>query len=345
MSSILVKKNFVNLRKNKNKILIFIFTIICFVHLFSWFLIKPDDFLNQDIFYTWKEGFRIAEGINPYERILSGSVRLNDKYPVYFPLSFLFSALLCKLGIRDFSSFLTIWRPLNLIAQIVLSYSIYYFYNIKGHWKLGIIAVSISSFGNLGLYILKVQSVEYFAISFLLMSLIFLRKKIIFSSILLGLSLSIKHLGVLFLPFILYEVYKINREKNNIKSFSTLKRFIIISIGIPSLISLPFFFKSPIGFIKSIFFTVTRTDRFGTINFNTTLALDIVKILMVFLIIILFIIYLKDKIPFHLCLSFIMLIFNQFYVNSFIQYKYWGLIFLLVTFAGSLKNNSSISKV
>ena len=58
----------------------------------SWLLINvtsrfyQHDDKNEDVYYIYLEGKRIIDGENPYERILEGDMRINKKYPTYFPL-------------------------------------------------------------------------------------------------------------------------------------------------------------------------------------------------------------------------------------------------------------------
>ena len=40
--------------------------------------ISPSDLLEEDMYYIWLEGKRIANGENPYARVLAGNMRNND---------------------------------------------------------------------------------------------------------------------------------------------------------------------------------------------------------------------------------------------------------------------------
>src|SRR5687768_7823003 len=66
------------------------------LHRFLW--IHPDDLMMEDIYYIWLEGKRIINGENPYGRVLTGNMRNNDKYATLFPIAYLLSALIQKIG-------------------------------------------------------------------------------------------------------------------------------------------------------------------------------------------------------------------------------------------------------
>src|SRR5690242_5186208 len=53
---------------------------------------------GTDIYYNWVEGRNILSGQNPYARILSSDMRVNKKYPTYFPLIYFLSTVSQKLG-------------------------------------------------------------------------------------------------------------------------------------------------------------------------------------------------------------------------------------------------------
>lgn len=45
---------------------------------------------DSDISYIWFEGYHLVrEGKNPYQRIVDGNMRENNKYPTYLPLFYL----------------------------------------------------------------------------------------------------------------------------------------------------------------------------------------------------------------------------------------------------------------
>src|SRR5512144_813675 len=72
------------------------------IHMRFWSL----DTVGSDTYYSWVEGRRILDGKNPYERILHGNMQENNKYATYFPLFYEASALLQRIGIRQYQPWL-----------------------------------------------------------------------------------------------------------------------------------------------------------------------------------------------------------------------------------------------
>src|SRR5436190_17533828 len=64
------------------------------------------DTVGSDTYYSWVEGRRILDGKNPYERILHGGMDENNKYATYFPLFYETSALVQRMGIRQYQAWI-----------------------------------------------------------------------------------------------------------------------------------------------------------------------------------------------------------------------------------------------
>ena len=86
---------------------------------------------QEDIYYSFREGQRILNGENPYERILSGNMRDNKKYATYFPVFYELSYATQALGLEQFSTWLVFWRRVfvafNLGTAILLFYAFWRF--------------------------------------------------------------------------------------------------------------------------------------------------------------------------------------------------------------------------
>ena len=74
------------------------------------FIVRPDIDDKNDLYYDFLEAERLIAGENPYERILSGDMRNNQKYATYFPLFYLLSAGVLKLGFQEFQQYVAFWR-------------------------------------------------------------------------------------------------------------------------------------------------------------------------------------------------------------------------------------------
>ncbi|MEO1180319.1 MAG: hypothetical protein AAFX51_05560, partial [Cyanobacteria bacterium J06636_28] len=94
----------------------FIFLLLAsagfFIHCSFWHT-PAEELQGHDMYYIWLEGKRIIAGENPYARVLAGNLRENDKYATYFPIAYLLSALVQKLGFLDYRDWLYFWRPLS----------------------------------------------------------------------------------------------------------------------------------------------------------------------------------------------------------------------------------------
>ena len=135
------------------------------MHMSFWF--TPADALrDEDIYYIWLEGKRIIAGENPYARVLVSDMRDNDKYATYFPLAYLFSALVQKLGLPEFLDWLYLWRPLSFSFHMgIVALVLRYFY-VRGLWILGVVAAAIVLLGRWSVYIARVHHLEFAAIFF-----------------------------------------------------------------------------------------------------------------------------------------------------------------------------------
>lgn len=300
--------------------LLIIFSLII-LHIGAFHLFKSNDLFTEDIYFSWEEGLRIAKGINPYERIIGSDLRVNDKYPTYLPLFYVFAAFLNKIGLQTFDSFLNIWRIINFLSHTTIIFLIFRLFNSKKLFVQGVFACTVIGFSNISLHIIKIQHLEFFSIAFLLLSISFIRERPSLSGILMGISILIKHFSILFLPFLMLNLYssKPNKEK---KLFLQFSKNLIITI---SIFLIPFLIWNPIGFISSIGFSITRATTIPLLD-------DAYKIL--YLIIYLGLILIARKIttiPFQLSFLAIFL-FNEFNPTVFRQYYFWVLIMGILAF-------------
>jgi hypothetical protein len=147
------------------------------MHISFWFT-PASDLMGQDIYYIWLEGKRIIAGENPYARVLASDMRANDKYATYFPLAYLFSALVQKLGLPDFLDWLYLWRPLSFSFHIGIVALTLSFFCRRGLWLFGFVAAAILLLGRWSIYITRVHHLEFAAIFFLLLSLVLLQTSV-----------------------------------------------------------------------------------------------------------------------------------------------------------------------
>jgi uncharacterized membrane protein len=301
------------------------------IHVNFW--LTPSDSLKQeDIYFIWLEGKRIITGENPYARVLLGDMRVNDKYATYFPLAYLFSALVQKLGFPDFRDWLYLWRPISFAFHIGIVALILRYFQMRGLWILGFVASIIILLGRWSIYIVRIHHLEFAAIFFLVFSLVLLKEKTKLSLLMFSISLAIKHIAIFLLP--LYLIYLWKNGANNRQAKDLVFGFFII-LSIPFLTSLPFLIWNAEGFFKSILFSATR---FENSHIKETPSVDVIfsqkftwivglraKFLMLFLMGMLYLSFLKEKVSMFLSSTITMTIFLYFNSVLFLQYFLWPL--------------------
>ena len=312
--------------------LLFLIIITFFVHLSWWRSITIIDLIKEDIFYAWKEGVNIINGINPYERILSGDFRFNQKYPTYLPLIYLFSAFLYKSGIDSFWGFINIWRAISFIGHTFIGVTIFYLYSQKGYKGLGFVAAFVLLTGRWSNYVIKVQHLELITVGLLLASLLIFSKKPFISGLLMAGSICLKHFGVIILPIVLIRIYELNKKENN-EFRRIFKNYLNGLIAPLIVINTPFMIANLNGFVASLLFPITRIgqDHGVATGVNPTLfGLDGGKIICYVLILYIYWAFSKEKLSIYSSAFLILLLFLQFNTIIFAQYYFWLITFSLL---------------
>ena len=221
----------------------------------------------EDIYYSYVEGGRILNGTNPYERILSGDMRENEKYATYFPLFYELSALSQRMGLDEFGPWLSFWRRAFLLFNWGVACLLYYALARKHSQRAGLFAAAFWLFNRWNLAVISIAHLDYLPIFFLCLSLILFPRHKLSSHLSLGISLGLKQVAIFIVP--LYLVWAaLSAGKSWLKE--TLKAGAWIA-AIPFAASLPFLIWNAEGFIKSILFSVTR---WGVSHFVSALSLD-----------------------------------------------------------------------
>ena len=217
------------------------------------------DTVGSDTYYSWVEGRRILDGQNPYERILRGNMDENKKYSTYFPLFYELSALVQKLGIRPYQSWIDFWRYFFMAGNIATGLALCAIIYSKRTWSLALLALPFWYFNRWTLHSSATVALDFIPIFLLVLSLGLFEKHRKTSFILFGFSLAIKQIAIFLAP--LYLVWEYQRTRS-------WKKTILAGVWIalvPLLASLPFLIWSAEGFIKSVAFSATRTalNHFG----------------------------------------------------------------------------------
>ena len=318
---------------------IFIISLTVLNHYFFWNIIKIEDLIKEDIYYAWKEGVNIVDGNNPYARTLLGNLRDNDKYPTYLPFVYIFSAITNKLGFNTFEEFINIWRPLSLLMHLITGILVFNIYIKKGFYNLAIISSIILLLGRWSNYIIKVQHIEFVTVAFLISSILIIQKKPLISGILYGISISLKHIGILFLPVLLIKLGKSTRNKKSFSLKKAQKKYLLGFISQILILVLPFIISSPKGFLASMIFPITRfaaSHGIATGINSLLLGLDGSKVIAYLLIFYIYYISLKTKIGVFSSSLFILIVYLQFNTIIFTQYYYWLITFILLFISEAL---------
>ncbi len=319
----------------------FIFLLLAsagfFIHYHFW-QTPADQLQEQDIYYIWLEGKRILAGENPYARVLASNLRENDKYATYFPIAYLLSALVQKLGFLTYRDWLYFWRPIAFVCHMgIIGLTLQYFQK-RRLIIFGIVAATILLLGRWSIYIVRVHHLEFAAIFCLILSLVLLREKTRLALLLFSLSLGIKQIAIFLLPLYLIYLWK-KRDRYG----KNLIIGLLIILSVPLVSSVPFILWNADGFFKSVLFSATRL---GDSHIDRAPSIDVIlfkdypwlvglkaKLLMLLLMGLSYLSFLKERVGIFAASAMTMMAFLYFNSVLFLQYFVWPLC--LIPFAFS----------
>jgi len=219
-----------------------------------YFVVPKDDRHKHDIYYDYTEAQRIVAGQNPYERILSGDMRTNEKYATYFPHFYLLSAAIIKLGVQDYPQFLAFWRIIFALFNAGAGVILFFLLRPRRGLLLAVFGVLLWFSSRWSLYVTGTANIDYPAIFFLLLSLWLLPKHRVWAFVMLGLSLGFKQLDVILVPLFLIVVWQSKRQHR-------IRAILIAIVALASTLviaSAPYLADSPEAFLKSMVFEAVR---------------------------------------------------------------------------------------
>lgn len=222
--------------------------------------------LAGDIEYVWREGTEILNGKNPYAKA-GVDTKHGSKYAAYFPLSYIISAGIQKMGFASFDSWLTVIRPIIFISQLISALLALLYCYKKEKLFIGIFGFFLILFHRFALYPARVSHVDFPAIAFLLIGIMLLSKKPRTAYMLIGTSLAIKQMAIFTIPALLIYAWHQN------KSFKKVTMSFVLMALVPIVTLIPFIIDSPKGTAQSILFAVERaaTGDFASPDIATTL--------------------------------------------------------------------------
>jgi hypothetical protein len=213
---------------------------------------------RPDIYYIWRDGVRLANGENPYayDHLPEPGER-PTKHPSYLPLFYLAVAGVHHLGIREYATWLHVWRAVLILAHVTIATQLYLAGQRAGRPLLGLFGALFWSLNRWTLYTVRAGGLDELALLFLLVSLqCFVRRRRL-AFLLLGTSLAIKHVGLLVTPLYLVWTWQRSKDSQWIRWKAVVPAALWIAL-IPAAVSLPFIWWDAGAFTRSILSSVTR---------------------------------------------------------------------------------------
>lgn len=218
--------------------------------------IPLNDPAKEDIHEAFLEGERLVNGINPYARILDGDMRINQKYPTYFPLFYEMSFLSQKVGLVSFESWIDFWKAVFKGFDYLIALLLYAALAVKNLEWGGVIAAGFWLFNRWTLYIITTANFDFIPIFFMLAALVLFQRQKWLALLLFSLSLALKQIGFFIAP--LFVIWMFLAEENHMTGIKKAGLSVIAIASVPLVSSLPFLFWNIEGFMRSIAFSVTR---------------------------------------------------------------------------------------
>ena len=304
------------------------FILLALLACFVAYRQRDVDLTDQDIYYSWVEGTRIANGENPYSRIHQSNMRENDKYATYFPLFYELSALAIIAGLNQFPEWLELWRAVFLLFNLGIGLLIFLKFYAKQWYLIGLLASILWFFNRWTLFVTYVVHLDILAIFPFLLALELFPKQPKTSFVSFGFSLAIKQIAIFVVP--LFVVWSLLEEGG--RKLRTTIRTLVFLTSVPLLSAIPFLLQDTTGLVKSVLFSVTRTPSRGLRAIDLSSYLELGGLaarlpLLIVLVVILAIAW-KRGLPKYTSAFLVMVAFTEFNPVSFSQYMAWPLALL-----------------
>ena len=318
--------------KNIKTIEVYLFFALILIASFVFLIPYKRDSKGDDIHFIWMEGERILSGQNPYERILSGNMREDNYYPIYFPLFYLLSALSQKFGLNDFSRWLIFWRPVSILFNIGIGFLFFHVAYQKKNIFIALFSFLFWLFNRWTLDGVLASYLDFMPLFFLTLSLLIFYKHKWTSLFLFSLSLAIKQMGIFLVPLYLIWVWQ-SSKKHVVK-----KTFIagVLIVSVPLIVSLPFIFWNAEGFFKSIIFSATRFAERSVGPPSVDVVIELAgipaRLPMLFFMSLIYLANIKGKINRYISALFVMFTYVYFSPVLFYQHMCWATCFIPLAF-------------
>jgi hypothetical protein len=309
------------------KILIFILILICAGFVYQNLVTRPID-QGMDIYYSWVEGARLLKGENPYERVLMGDMRSNDKYATYFPLFYILSFLSQRAGFLGLDEWLGLWRIVFILFNFAIAALIYCYLLRRELILLAVVATMFWLMNRWTLYQVRVAYFDFIPIFFMILAVILFPRRKKLSLLAMSFSLAFKQMAIFLVPLFLIWIWQDSQDNR----WRHLISGIFLLGLVPLITSLPFLFWNAVGFLRSIFFSVTRdaADHFGSpvLSFYMNWEGITARLPMLAMMGLVYLAAWKKQVGKNIGALLAMLMFLEFNPVQFRQYFSWVMVFL-----------------
>lgn len=218
-----------------------------------------DRYRGSDIEAIWKDGARICKGRNPYSRIHREGMKIR-KPPTYFPGFYLTVCGMSLYHYDTFKKFMGAWKRMNTILHISVALFFFALFYRRGQHLLAILMLLMWLFGRWGVFAWYSLQPNYIAILPLILSLAMRERAPRVSELLYGISLAMKQIAIFLLP--LYLIWSLQRRTGS-TWWKRVGTTVVCVLGIPALITGPFFFNDPSGVLLSLGYSAARVPGGG----------------------------------------------------------------------------------
>jgi hypothetical protein len=329
----MLREKFYNITKDWKLIIIYVLIVIASLYVNQ----ELDREINKgmDIYYSWVEGRRILLGENPYSRIHESDMRQNDKYATYFPLFYQLSFLSQRAGLLVFEEWMSFWRKIFLFFNIATATLMFFYLAYRDQRVIAVFSSLFWLFNRWTLYQVRVAYFDFIPVFFMVLSMWFFTRNRYISLFLLSFSLAFKQIAIFLVPLYLIWIWQ-GTSKNKVRTF-LLSGLALASV--PFLTSLPFLILDLEGFIRSIFFSVTRigADHFGAPTLSVFMDWEDfpARLPMLLMFALVYLAAWQKKVKIYTSALLVMLAFVEFNPVQFRQYLLWVVVFIPFLFVDS----------
>lgn len=284
----------------------------------------------EDTYSVFREGRRLLEGKNPYDRILGRDLSENANYAAYLPVSYLLSLISQIAGLDFFWEWLLFWRMVFLFFNLAIATSLFL---IPARQKLTLyaaFAMLFWFFNRWTLLVTKSSDFDFIPIFFLILSLTLFPSYKLFSLLCFGFSLGWKHLAIFLLPLYLLWTWRASTSQ---PARQVVIAGLTISV-IPFVVSLPFVAWNWQGFLLSILISITRnpTARFDALSLDALMGWTgwPARVILLGMVVFIYVLSWKEKVSYYLAAFLLLLTVADFNTVLFSSYFDWVVPFLLL---------------